>query len=189
MTLRLLRLRYLGVLRCDAVVSPTPFVIDPASGELILPLARRDLDASEHVLHTPDESDSSLQLLLDPRPIDPRADPGADRFAAFHGTSGLPILARARVLATRLAAEVLDEPDLRARLHLDEPRILRSINTDLDLRARAARFLGATASVVFVGADELGVDARGTSGPWRIPLPREAADPADLLALLRETLP
>jgi hypothetical protein len=167
-----------GVLLADGVPFPVRFVIDGATGRLVLPVPPPALAASEHVLWVPEESDDALQLLVAPAEIDPAAEPACDRWLAGHGTPPWARWAAFTIEAGRAGGEVADAPELTLLnpLRDAEGRLCRRLNRDRDALRRAAnRVRGVDiADPAAVGVDPWGADLRARFGIVRLPFPAPA---------------
>lgn len=159
-----LRRHYAGVLLADETATSCRFVIDPVCGSLVLACPGAALDAEGPVLLVPDEAPDAAHLLLSLRATDPRTDAGCDRWRIYHGRPEHPAYARARVVAVRIGARVVDGAELAFinPLHAEEPAICRALNADPDLLRRLCERAGGKASehAVLVGVDPAGVDVR-----------------------------
>jgi hypothetical protein len=157
--LRLLRRHHRGVLLASGSPAPRAFVVEPASGRLVMPLSHLELDADELVLFVPDEASGSLQLLLIPERI--ARDAACDRWVAWHGRPEHPAWARMAVDCARLGAQVIDgEAVCRpSPLAADEPAMCRWIAARDGAIASLCRLAGHLPRDAFVGTvDHLGID-------------------------------
>lgn len=91
LALRTLRRYTEGVLAFDDRRANVRFVIDRATGRLVMPVERAAISASQHVLFVPAESRSVMQLLLvmDTLPR-PEAHEAPDRWVAYHAAFSPP---------------------------------------------------------------------------------------------------
>jgi hypothetical protein len=169
---RALRACHTAILFYDGTPEPIRLVLDNETGRPILPVAARILEADEHVLHLPEESPSSLQLLVIPEEVDQAASPGVDRWKAYHGEAREPRWSRFSIDCARLGRSVLDGADLMQPNHLagEERALLRLAADDPSrLGAAACRAAGRPLeSPVPVGVDPLGLDVRARFGIVRL---------------------
>jgi hypothetical protein len=168
---RNLRAIHRGVLLYDGTPEPIRLVLDTATGRPILPLPTRAFDADEHVLHLPEESEHSLQLLVIPEEV-PGAGEGPDRWRTYHGDAREARWSRFSIDCARLGRSVLDGAELMQpnQLIAHEPSLLRLAASD---PARLAGAAGAAAgrpveAPVPVGVDPLGLDVRARFGIVRL---------------------
>ncbi|MEZ6241492.1 MAG: hypothetical protein R3B57_00460 [Phycisphaerales bacterium] len=194
---RVLRCHREGVLLSDDVAHPCRFIIDPATGELILRVGRDVLLAHEVVLHVPEEETpaagvASVQLLLDLHETDADADPACDRHTAAHPGDDAPAFARAAIVSGRLAGEVFEGRDVMApnQLARGERAMLARLNEDrAALRRAALRLSGLDIpDPLAVAADRFGFDVRAAFGVVRAEFDRPARDADDALAILERLL-
>jgi len=168
---RFLRSQCEGTLLFDGQSQRTAFVVDPATGALVMPVMTAATFALEHVLHTPDESDGAMSLLLSPEEIDAEGAL-ADRWRAHHGEPADVRFVRAAIDMARWRGCVFDGEALTAPdpLALEEQAVLRALNADRDALTRACRrALGVEAGApCAVGADAWGVFVKLRFGPARL---------------------
>jgi len=173
-----------GTLVLDELPHPARYVIDGKSGELILAVPRHAFEAAQWVLHIPEESDTSLQVLLDPAPIDAASRGHAtDRHEACHGPPAEPCWASGTLASARLGGSVLgpEALDLRNPLYDAETTLCRALNADrAALAAACRRRLGRDAdSPLAVSVDPWGVVVRCRFGVLRLEFDAPAPDEAD----------
>lgn len=169
---RALRAFHTGTLFHDGVPEPVRLVLDNATGRPIIPLAPRVFEADEHVLHLPEEGESSLQLLVIPEEIDPGTSAGVDRWHVYHGEAREPRWSRFALDCARLGRAVLDGAELMQPNYLGpfEPDLLRRAGSDTGrlLAAAAAAAGKEIEGPVPVGVDPLGLDLRARFGIVRL---------------------
>ena len=170
-----LRSNHEGVLSADGEVEKVRFVIDGATGRVVLPVHPSVLGAEELVMFVPDEAPQmgpELQLLITRSDLDADSEP-ADRWKAYHGDP----------LQTRWISCVIDggkfegdvvEPESLALpnpLLAAEPRLCKRLNADKPALARACERLGKVAvrEPLAVGVDPTGIDVRARFGTVHLP--------------------
>ncbi|TVQ63372.1 MAG: hypothetical protein EA378_01940 [Phycisphaerales bacterium] len=185
--LRHLRQARVGTLFADEAIFAVAFVADGATGRLVFPVAPQALDASQHVLHVPEESDDSMQLLLTVHPIDRESHEACDRHLAYHGSPRASAWVAASIDSAKWAGLVFDGLALNIpnALREAEPKLVKRANADRDaLRGACARRAGVEpAEPLCVGVDPDGLDVRARFGIVRVAFDeptetREAAEAA-----------
>lgn len=183
---------------CDAIMLVADradrirFVLNPATGEPVLPVHADVLEHDELTLLVPDESNDALQLLCTPAPINPASADACDRHQIFFGKPHFPKWALLEIEAVKSTQGVLEgavfigpEP-----LHAFEPALLKLLNTDRALLGAACQRLTGTApdEPLAVGVDEWGAWVRARFGAMRLPFtmhaPSDAAARAAIASLL-----
>ncbi|MFM9994662.1 MAG: DUF2470 domain-containing protein [Phycisphaerales bacterium] len=179
--IRALRDHRVGVLLADGLVSAVRFMIDGRTGRLVFPCGPLVFDAEELVLHTPEEGDDALQLLVHAAPADPATDPACDRWLAAFGTPDVTRWAACTIESGRFGGAVLDGELLTLvnPLLTVEAGLIRRLNAD---RAALTRLCTRYAGVevpepLCVGVDPGGVDVRARFGVVRVPFDVEATTP------------
>ena len=179
-----------GALLSDGEPRPLRFVDDPATGELIVPLPEELIDAMEHVLFVPHESEDALQLLLAPDLEHAVPEALVDRWRIHHGD-----LPREGVRWTRCAVEsarlgpIIADGDALMRpnpLAHEETRVCARVNEDRGaLERMCARVTGMEITApLCVGLDPEGLHVRHKLGVLRVLFPRAAKDAKDADALV-----
>ncbi len=179
---RLVRRYHEGALEHPGGVAPVRYVVCGRTGRLVMALEPAMMHAEDLTLHVPDETQTVIQLLLTPMPLDGR-DEACGRWEVYHpgpvGTPGGP-LKRAKVRAWASCAieagktpDEVYEPEALACpnvLRDAEEGLLRILNADAGTLARLCeRAAGvAVASPVAVGVDQHGIDARARFGIVRV---------------------
>lgn len=169
---RFLRRHYSGVVVADEVIFARNFVIDPASGELVAALPASVDEAESIVLHVPDESSGSMQLMVECRQLDANRDSACDRFLIYHGRAeGARFVAMRPIDVKWAVFETRIEDFFRpSELAADEPRLCRQLNEDAHALAGLVKRLSdrATIEPKAVGIDVLGLDVRTRTGLVRV---------------------
>ncbi len=194
---RIVRRYRAGTLMSDGVPHARRFIIDPATGELVLRVEHAELAARETVLHVPEEEHTgegaaSVQLLLTLSETDPDRDGACDRHLAAHPRDAAPAWARGVIESGRLAGEVFDGAELSGANEIarGEGPILSALNADAGALRRAT--LGLTgvdvAEPLAVAADRFGFDVRAEFGVVRAEFERPARDADDAAEMVRALL-
>lgn len=189
-----LRRHRVGALLSDGRPRRLCFVDDPASGALAAPLPEAALDAMEHVLFVPEESDEALQLLLAPELERPVPEALIDRWRIHHGATPDEEVfwARCAIETARFGSSVIEgEALMRPNpLGAHEGGACRRVNEDRAALGRAcARVAGVRPTdPMCVGLDDEGLHVRHKLGVLRVPFPRAARDARDADALIDELL-
>jgi hypothetical protein len=183
-----LRGHHRGTMMADEVAHRVRFVVDPRDGGVAMPVSIGMLEAEQHVLFLPEEDEASLQLLLDPKPID-RDDEVADRWRIYHGAEEEMRWAKFVIRSGKRGAVVVDGDELARPnpLRAAEPGVCKRMNADpAALVALCLKFTGVeTTKPVFVGVDPLGGDVRGRFDILRIWFPHAAGTGEEALAMLQ----
>lgn len=171
--------------RCIALVDSAPtdcrFVIDGATGQLVLGADQTLLDAHEVVLCLPDDTfNADATLLVHHRPAE--EDRWTDRHMAYHPDHRPPRWARAVVDSAKLNDGRFVEGerlDLLNPLLGVEPALCKRLNADPGaLGALCALMAGVEPQApVAVGVDRRGIDIRARFGIVRVELPAPCEDP------------
>ncbi|GAB4555250.1 MAG: hypothetical protein Tsb0013_17990 [Phycisphaerales bacterium] len=160
-----------GVLHFDEHFIPTPFITDPQSGRLVMPVPEAAFFAHEHIFFVPEEAHDALQLLLSLERIEESLL--TDRWMAHHGEPEQVRWAECYIDAAKCAPWVFDGDALMLANPLagDEPWIVRTLNEDAELVHRvASRIVGKEASEArVVGVDDRGAHIRARFGVVRAP--------------------
>lgn len=169
---RFARRHYGAIITVDEVFHRRNIVIDPISGEFVAALPPALEDAESVVLHVPDESRGSLQLMAECRLLDANRDASCDRLLIYHGRAEGAKFVAMRPIDVKWALQSVQIEDflLSNPLAKEEPRLCRLLNAD-------ARALGAlvlklsgrsTIEPKAVGVDDLGLDVRTRTGVARV---------------------
>ncbi len=167
-----------GTLHFDDHFVPTPFITDPETGRLIIPVPEAAFFAHEHIFFVPEESEDALQLLLSLE----RAGESllTDRWQAHHGEPEQVRWAECYVDAAKRGPWVFDGDSLMRPNPLggDEPWVLRSINEDrAALASTVVKLIGKDVTeALAVGVDDLGVHVRVRFGVVRLAFPERVPD-------------
>ncbi|MGH7243112.1 MAG: hypothetical protein ACREJD_06830 [Phycisphaerales bacterium] len=169
--IRFLHRHFAGVVTADDVILPRNFVIDPLSGEIVASLPPSVEEAESVVLHVPDESRTSLQLMVRCRSLDAARDASCDRLLIYHGRAeGAKFASMRPIDAKWEAREVKIENFLTANpLAAAEPRLCRLLNADAVLLATLVMKLTGRETIEpkAVGVDDVGMDVRTRTGVVR----------------------
>jgi hypothetical protein len=172
-----------GELLCQESAFRVLFAIDSRSSRLVTMLPGSAAHGVEGTLCIPDDTEDSLQLLVQIEPTTEDESPtAADRFAGYHGSGHRGILCVLEVAGGKIAGIVLDPGDipLENPLLAHEGRLLKVLNGDrARLQAMVNRRLGTTLhDALAVGIDPRGIDIRATEGVFRITFVKFAEQPA-----------
>jgi hypothetical protein len=179
-----LRRHHRGLLRVGERVDAVRFVLDGAGRGPVLVATGDALDATDLVLHIPDDGDEGLHILGQPEALDPAVEEGCDRWQFYHGVQSTGRVRDAKFMrlrpeSLRLAESVLDadDVDLSNPWRKDEPGLVKMLNRDA---ARLKRLCAAAAKVdvptpVAVGIDPGGFDVRASVGVIRAEFPESVA--------------
>jgi hypothetical protein len=172
---RELRRHHEGTFVAAERATPVRFVIDGATGRLVLPVEQWMLDHMDAVIFMPEERNDALQVHVE---LDATAcGAGEDRWAAYHGAPRLRLWAAARVVGLRREADVCDEREVCAAnpLRTAESRLLRVLNAERGaLSATCERLAGVCVTdACAVGIDPFGIDVRARFGIVRVEFPAE----------------
>lgn len=160
-----------GVLHFEEHFIPTPFVTDPESGRLVIPVPEAAFFAPEHIFFVPEEADDTLQLLLSLE----RAEESAltDRWNVYHGEPDQVRWAECYIDAAKLKPWVFDGDALMTPNAMagDEAWLVRSANEHKGaLASLLSERLGKDVDdALCVGVDGLGLHARVRFGVVRVP--------------------
>lgn len=167
---RYLRSHYAGVVLVGETVFRRRFVVDPASGKVVLALSAAAGEAESVVFHVPDEHADGLHILVEPRVLPEGAL--SDRLLVYHGRAEGTQFAMLEPLDAKWRGQGLELEQVLAPNPLvkDEPKLCRLINTTPDGPARLLRLLGAreTHEPLVVGIDPWGLDVRSRVGMTRV---------------------
>lgn len=194
--LRRLRQHHEGVLTFEGVAESVRFVLDPATGQPVLPVPTRAFDAEALSLFAPDDAldnPDCLQLLATPALVDPERDEACDRFAAYFGKPLHARWARLEVQSLKRLDHVIDGDLVRLAnpLRRCEGALCRHANVSPELVARACERQTGTKpeQPLVVGVDPWGADVRARFGILRlefaVPVSTEDEAKAALASLLR----
>lgn len=180
------------------------FVLDPMDRTVVTPVSHAVVDAETHVLYVPEETDNSLQLLLDMDREHPAPEALIDRWRIHHGDAprrlpgdskgepGKVWWGQFKVETARLGSTVVDGDALLAPNPLAgiEPRVCRRLNADRDALRRLCETVGGAAprEPLCVGIDEEGVHVRGDGGLVRLPFGATVTNPDEAEKTLTEWL-
>lgn len=185
-----LRSHHEGTLSADGQIEKTRFVIDGATGRVVLPVHPSTLEAAELVLFVPEEAPQEgpeLQLLLLPENLDADSEP-ADRWKAYHGDPRQPRWLSCAIDSGKFGGDVMESESLQLAnpLLAAEPRLCKRLNSGKPALAalceRAAHV--AVRDPLAVGADPTGLDIRARFGIVHIPFAAPAWSPDDASAAI-----
>jgi hypothetical protein len=203
--LRLLRRYHEATLQYHERRAEIRFVIDGATGDLILPAEpgfAGEVGGHDVVLHLPDEIQRDLQLAataeLIPRP---EAEESVDRWSAYHAAGGGGARPGARVwlrcridggkaphtLGEVYSGESLTRPN---GLRKGEARLIKQLNADREALGRLCKSRARVdvADPLCVGIDPHGLDIRARFGIVRVEFDLEAASIEQAEACVRSML-
>lgn len=189
--IRALRRYHEATVVCADRSGPIRFVIESATGCVILPadpvLARSD----ELVLLIPEESACVLQVGLSPTIIlRPESEESVDRWAGYHGKFSHNTWVRCEINGAKADTAMFDPEELMLpnTLRTKEFALIKSLNTDQGALTRACRTHGHVdvSDPLAVGVDPFGVDVKARFGIVRLEFPenveaRSAEHAVDLL--------
>ncbi|MBN8598505.1 MAG: hypothetical protein J0L78_12615 [Planctomycetes bacterium] len=172
--------RYFGAsFTVDDLPHVRNFVIDPSTGEIVASLPPSLNDAEPVVIHIPEESHSSLQIMAEMRALDPNRDASCDRLLIYHGRSEGAKIAALRPIDVKwpLGSVQIEDFFLTNPLAKDEPRICRMMNSDPGALGSLVLKLSGRSTIEprVVGVDSMGLDVRTRTGVVRIEVPVGAA--------------
>jgi len=154
------------------------YVLDPATGRIVINAMIAMLDAVETVLFIPEERDGAMELLLTLEPIEQHShgEALADRWRIYHGEPedmhwAVGVIDAVRHEGFVIDGEALMQPNALAD---HEARLCKLLNEAGSSRLSAMAFARADRKVespVAVGVDELGVDLRAAFEVVRLPAP------------------
>jgi hypothetical protein len=182
-----------GVLRIGERAEDVRFVLDPASGQPVLPVPTDVVVGGEAVaLLTPQDTDDALQVLATPVEVDPRRHEACDRYLIHFGRAEHPRWALLEIESVKRLDEVLDGAEVvgESPLRGVEAELCRALNAS---PGRLAAACEASARVRIespraVAVDEFGVTVRARFGVVRIAFAREASDADAARALVARLL-
>lgn len=179
-----------GTLHFEDHFIPTPYVTDPETGRIIMPVPEAAFFAAEHILFVPEEAEDALQLLLSIERIEESLH--TDRWRVYHGEPDQVRWAACYVDAAKRAPWVFDGDALMMKNGLagDEPWVVRMMNEDRDAIARLVtkRLERDAAEAIVVGADEWGVHVRARFGVVRLSFDEAVANGNDAVDAFRAML-
>lgn len=184
--LRTLRSHREGVLLISGTATRVRFVLDGATGAVVMPLPATLLlapgpEAEDPVLMVAEESEGSLQLLVRLSELGPEREDVFDRWRAYHGSPRFTRWASLAIESGKMGGEVADGAELMRPnpLLAVEPALCKRLNADRAALAAACRKRAglAPAEPVAVGVDPGGVDVRARFGIVRVEFESEARTP------------
>lgn len=196
--LRRLRMHHGGVLSFGETVETVRFVLDPLTGQPVLPVPGRALDGGSAVLFLPDDSaPDCLQVTGVPREVDPGREEACDRHGAYFGKPAHARWALLEVDSVKCLDEVVDGDLVRLTnpLRKHEGRLCRAVNEHpRELAGACVRVAGvAPEEPRMVGVDPWGADVRARFDVLRLEFPRPVSTPDEgreqLASLLGVPLP
>lgn len=176
---RELRRHYEGTFVAGDRAQPIRFVVNGATGRLIIPVEQWMLDGVDGVVFMPEERRDALQVLVELE--EAACGASEDRWTAYHGESRARCWASARIMGVRRDDEVSDHDGLCVEnpLRSAESQLLRMINAHRGvLGATCERLSGVhVTDACVVGIDPLGMDVRARFGIIRAEFPAESCGP------------
>jgi hypothetical protein len=190
--LRSLRRHHQGVLRVgDDDVLTVRFVLQPSSGQPVLPVPPRVFAESDCVLCLPDDAldnPDCLQLLGTVESVDANREPACDRWLASFGKAPNATWGLLRVRTAKRLTDVLDGGlvCLANPLAREEGALCKRCNAQPQALARACdRQLHVRADKPFaVGVDALGIDVRQAFGLSRLEFTAPVANASEAAAAI-----
>ncbi|MCH9057136.1 MAG: hypothetical protein IIB55_00755 [Planctomycetes bacterium] len=188
---RILRREHDAVLVVDGMgrgrVEPCRFLLDDETGRPITCLPTAVVNADEHVLFIPDESEGALQLLTIPEPIERTGGdaPGAscDRWMTYFGSPPHARFVRYAIDCGRMGAAVFDGDALSIPnpLRSETGALCKRFNRLRQELIELCRNAGCTApgSALLVGVDPFGIDVKARFGVLRFEFESPAHDGQD----------
>jgi hypothetical protein len=193
--LRLLRAHHEGTLLFADRSEPVRFVIDPASGQPVMPVPGFVLSCDAVTLCAPDDSFDNpdcLQVLAEPVEVDPQREPACDRHAAYFGRPAHARFARLTVHSVKRLGEVIDGDLVRLAnpLARHEGALCKLANAAPDLVADLVARASATRPEhpMVVGVDPWGIDVRARFGVIRVEFPAPVSTDTEARAALESLL-
>jgi hypothetical protein len=199
--LRLLRRYHEATLQFEERRAEVRFIIDGATGRIVLPAESGMGAAGELVLHMPDEITRDLQLSAIPTIIErPESEEAVDRWQAYHGgaaraTGGGRVWLRCEIQGAKRPHAIGDvyDPETIMRpnaLRKDEFRLVRIVNTQAERLAKVCKLRTGleVADPLCVGIDPYGLDVRARFGILRVEFDLEAGSAEQAAALIAAML-
>lgn len=176
----LLRSHTTGTLLCDGTPTPVSYIIDPASGELVLCVDHDMLGADDCVLAIPEDSFSCpirVNLAMEEMP----ESISSDRYMAYHMRQDRPVWARGTIAFAKIdSGGVADGEALMIPnpLHEAIPHLCKRLNTDRKALREVCKLLTKAEidNPIAVGVDEEGSDLRAEFGVIRMNWPGSVED-------------
>ncbi len=176
------------------VTEPCKFVLDPASGEPVMPVGAETLRSEEVMLYLPDdalENPECLQVHASAQEINPDREAAADRWLAYHQRPTHARWARLIVQSVKRLDEVIDGDLVRLAnpFAKDEGRLCKLANLHSSkVSAAVQRLLGIRIEQpMVVGVDPWGIDVRHSFGVLRMEFEHPASVASEAIVAL-ETL-
>jgi hypothetical protein len=177
--LRRIRTFHEGVLLLDGTTQRARFVLDPLSGEPVLPVPAIAFETEQVVLCLPDDgfdNPECVQVVGLASEIDPLREEACDRFGAYFGKPAFPRFARLRVASVKRLDDVLDGDLVRLAnpLRKSEGALCKFANAhEVSVAHACERLLGTRPTKpLVVGVDPWGIDVRATFGIMRLEFPQ-----------------
>jgi hypothetical protein len=178
------------------VVEPCKFVLDPAFGEPVLPVAAEALRSAELMLYLPDDgldNPECLQVHAAAQEVNPDREPACDRWLAYHQRPTHARWARLRVESVKRLDDVVDGDLVRLAnpLAREEGKLCKQFNQQRGALARAAQRLAHISidEPLLVGVDPWGCDVRHKFGVLRLEFAQPASIAGEAVAALTELFP
>jgi hypothetical protein len=184
---RKLRGHRVGTLLFEDNLRPVKFVVDPASGRVVLPMMVAMVQTDHQVLMIPEETEDSLQLLLDVESIGEH-EAVTDKWRIYHGEPEDIHWVSCWIDSGKLSGLVFDGDALMMPNPLagDEPRLVGAMNARRDdVKHLCARYAGMEVEKpLCVGVDAWGMHVRSRFDVLRVELPREAESRDDFVSMI-----
>ncbi len=161
---RILRREHDAVLLADGRVESCRFLLDDETGRPITCLPAAVVNADEHILFVPDESEGALQLLTIPEPIEGGPRASCDRWMTYFGSPPHARFVRYAIDCGRMGAAVFDGEALSIPnpLRSETGRLCNRFNRLRRELIELCRTAGCTAPgpALLVGVDTFGIDVK-----------------------------
>jgi hypothetical protein len=173
------------------VTEACKFILDPATGEPVLPVAAEALRGDEVMLYLPDDgidNPECLQLHAAAHELNPDREPAADRWLAYHQRPTHARWARLHVQSIKRLDDVVDGDLVRLAnpLARDEGKLCKAFNHDRAALANAAHRIAGihVDDPLLVGVDPWGCDVRHRFGVLRLEFAQPASITSEALGAL-----
>lgn len=166
-----------GLLLVGERMDPVRVVIDPRSGQPVMPVHTDVVDREEVTLFSPDDSDDSLQILGRPVELNPARAEACDRHRLFFGRPELPRWILLEMESVKRLDLIVEGAQMTGAnpLREHEGRLCTTLNERPEVLSALCRVATGTgpASPLAVGVDAFGVSVRARFGVVRLEFARE----------------